>query len=126
MNEELNFYICPVCGNVITLLNGEIDNIKCCGRKMEKMEGNVTDAATEKHLPVCVKEGEELVVNVGEVEHPMEEEHYIMWIAQVKENRATFVKLQANTKPIARFPYEKGATIYSYCNKHGLWKMTIE
>ena len=23
-------------------------------------------------------------------------------------------------------PYEKGANLYSYCNKHGLWKSEVE
>ena len=54
---------------------------------------NTTDAATEKHVPVYEKVEDEIVVKVGEVEHPMEKEHYIMWIAQVTENRVNKVKL---------------------------------
>lgn len=56
----------------------------------------------------------------------MEKEHYIMWIAQVSENRITRVKLYPGQTTETRFPYISGATLYAYCNKHGLWKTTIE
>ena len=45
---------------------------------MEEMKANTTDAATEKHIPIYKKVEDEIVVSVGEVEHPMEKEHYIM------------------------------------------------
>ena len=69
---------------------------------------------------------DELVVKVGAVEHPMEKEHYIMWIAQVTENKTTRVRLYPEQATETRFPYIKGATLYAYCNKHGLWKTVIE
>ena len=75
----------------------------------------------------CAKKVEdEIVVSVGEVEHPMEKEHYIMWIAQVSENIITRVKLYPEQATETRFPYISGATLYAYCNKHGLWKTTIK
>ena len=82
--------------------------------------------ATEKHIPIYKKVEDEIVVSVGEVEHPMEKEHYIMWIAQVSENRITRVKLYPEQATETRFPYISGATLYAYCNKHGLWKTTIK
>ena len=90
------------------------------------MKANTTDASTEKHIPIYKKVGDEIVVSVGEVEHPMEKEHYIMWIAQVSENRTTHVRLYPEQKTETRFPYMSGATLYAYCNKHGLWKTTIK
>ena len=69
---------------------------------------------------------DEIVVKVGEVEHPMEKEHYIMWIAQVSENRTTRVRLYPEQATETRFPYIPGATLYAYCNKHGLWKTIVE
>ena len=44
---------------------------------MEKMTANTTDAAVEKHVPIYEKVEDELVVRVGEIEHPMEKEHYM-------------------------------------------------
>ena len=66
------------------------------------------------------------MVKVGAVEHPMEKEHYIMWIAQVTENKTTRVRLYPEQATETRFPYIKGATLYAYCNKHGLWKTEIK
>ena len=126
MKENVRFYRCPICGNIVGLIHGEMGHVRCCGVEMEEMIANSVDASVEKHVPIYEKVEDELVVKVGEVEHPMEKEHYIMWIAQVTENRTTRVRLYPEQGTETRFPYIKGATLYAYCNKHGLWKTTIE
>ena len=126
MKENVRFYKCEKCGNVIGLINGDSDRITCCGQKMTLMNPNTVDAAQEKHIPVYEKEGNEIVVKIGSMEHPMETDHYIMWIAQVTENKTIRVRLHPGEKAEARFPYEAGALLYAYCNKHGLWKTEVE
>jgi superoxide reductase len=126
MERNTVFYKCPICGNIIGLINGDINHTRCCGVEMELMVANSQDAATEKHVPVYEKEGNEIVVRVGEVEHPMEEDHYIMWIAQVSDNETTRVRLKPEQKPEARFKYIPNSTVYAYCNKHGLWKTEVK
>ena len=126
MEENVRFYRCKVCGNMIGLIHGNSENISCCGEKMELLHANSTDAATEKHVPVYEKDGNEIVVRVGEVEHPMEEDHYIMWIAQVSEDRTTRVRLHPGQATETRFPYIPGSVLYEYCNKHGLWKKEVK
>ena len=126
MERNTVFYKCPICGNIIGLINGDINHIRCCGVEMELMVANSQDAATEKHVPVYEKEGNEIIVRVGEVEHPMEEDHYIMWIAQVSDNETTRVRLKPEQKPEARFKYIPNSTVYAYCNKHGLWKTEVK
>ena len=126
MKENVKFYICPICGNVIGLIEGDASRIVCCGKPMEQLVANTMDASVEKHVPAYEKVEDELVVRVGEVEHPMEKEHYIMWIAQVTDNRTTRVKLYPEQATETRFPYIKGSTLYAYCNKHGLWKTVVE
>ena len=125
MKENTRFYICPICGNVIGLIGGDMKHVTCCGKPMQLLEANTVDAATEKHVPVYERVEDELVVKVGEVEHPMEKDHYIMWIAQVTDNRTTRVRLYPEQATETRFPYIKDAAIYAYCNKHGLWKTKI-
>ena len=120
------FYRCPICGNIIGLIEGDINHMRCCGKEMELMVANSVDASQEKHVPVYERVEDEIAVKVGEIEHPMEKDHYIMWIAQVSENRTTRVRLYPEQGAETRFPYIKGATLYAYCNKHGLWKTTIE
>ena len=124
MNQK--FYICKHCGNVIEKVEDKGVPVVCCGEVMKELQAGIEDAAFEKHIPVYTVEGDTVHVFVGEVEHPMEKEHYIMWIAQVSENRITRVKLHPEQATETRFPYISGATLYAYCNKHGLWKTTIK
>lgn len=126
MEKNVRFYRCPICGNVIGLIEGNAEHIMCCGKPMELMEANSTDAAQEKHVPSCEKVGNEIVVKVGEVEHPMVDDHYIQWIAQVSENRTTRVRLEPGQTTETKFPYIPNSTIFAYCNKHGLWKAIID
>lgn len=126
MSQNIKFYKCPICGNVIEIVEGNIENIKCCGQNMQKIEANTTDAATEKHIPIYERVEDEIVVKIGEVEHPMEKEHYINWIMQVKDNVINKVILYPEQSTQTRLPYIKGSTIYAYCNKHGLWKNEVE
>ena len=126
MSKNVRFYRCNKCGNVIGLIHGNSENIKCCEEEMELLYANTTDGATEKHVPVYEKDGNEIIVRVGEVEHPMEEEHYIMWIAQVSDNRTTRVRLHPGQATEVRFPNIPESTLYAYCNKHGLWKKEVK
>ena len=126
MKEKIIFYKCPICGNIIELIEGDNSHIVCCGKQMEELKANTVDAAVEKHIPVYEKIEDEIVVRVGELEHPMEKDHYIMWIAQVTENKMIRVQLYPEQSTETRFPYIKGASLYAYCNKHGLWKNIIK
>lgn len=123
---ENKLYRCPICGNIICLEEGKIDNITCCGKTMEEIIPNTIDASHEKHVPAYMKQDNEIIVTVGEIEHPMEENHFIMWILYISKNKTIRVNLTPAEKPVATFPYEKGATIYAYCNLHGLWKKDVE
>lgn len=125
MKENVRFYLCPICGNAIGLIDGNMDHVTCCGRKMELMKANSTDASQEKHVPVYETVEDEIVVKVGENEHPMDKDHYIMWIAQVSDNQTTRIRLFPEQGTEVRFKYIPKSTVYAYCNKHGLWKTEI-
>lgn len=124
--KEVKYYRCPVCGNVIEVVKGNVNLVKCCGQTPVLMEANTVDAAVEKHVPVYEIEGEEIVVKVGEVIHPMEDAHYITFITLVTNDRVIRVDLKPGDEPVVRLPYVSGSVIYEYCNLHGLWKNTIE
>lgn len=127
MNKKnTSFYKCEICGNIIGLIDGDVEHLMCCGKKLTKLEANVEDAAVEKHVPVYEKVENEIVVKVGSVEHPMEKEHYIMWIAQMTDNETTRIRLYPEQETTVRFKYVPGATLYAYCNKHGLWKADVK
>ena len=86
---------------------------------------NSVDASLEKHVPFCEIKDDKVYVTIGEVVHPMEEDHYIEWIAMVKGNKIIKYLLKPNEEPKAIFDYEENSTIFAYCNKHGLWKKEI-
>ena len=126
MKNELVIKKCNRCGATVKVIedcNCEGCGIVCCGEPMQVMVPNSVDAAVEKHVPTYEILDDELVVKVN---HVMEKEHFIEWIALVKENKEYTVKLYPEQDAVARFPYLKGATLYAYCNKHGLWKAEVE
>lgn len=116
---------CNVCGNVIFILDDNGGKLECCNGEMELMALGASDGASEKHIPVIVQDGDEIVVSVGSVLHPMDEDHYINWIALTDDTSVNFINLKPNDKPEVRFPYVKGSIVYAYCDKHGLWKAIV-
>ena len=125
MSNELVVKKCKSCGAVVNVLDdcNCKCGIQCCGEEMEKLIPNSVDAAVEKHVPTYEKDGDKIVVKVN---HVMEDEHYIEWVCFVTENRQCMVKFKPSESAEARFPYVSGSAIYSYCNKHGLWKKDVE
>ena len=124
--KEVKYYRCPICGNVIEVVNGNVNMVKCCGATPVLMEANTVDAAVEKHVPVYEIDGEEIIVKVGEVIHPMEDAHYITFITLVTNDRVIRVDLKPGDEPVVRLPYVSGSVIYEYCNLHGLWKNEVK
>ena len=126
MKNELIIKKCTSCGATVKVIedcNCEGCGILCCGKPMLEMKPNSVDAAVEKHVPTYEVEESEILVKVN---HVMETEHYIEWISLVHDNKEHIVKLQPEENAECRFPYVKGATLYAYCNKHGLWKTEVE
>ncbi len=121
----MQFKKCKHCNAVIKVVNDCFcDNcgIICCNEKMESIIPNSEECAVEKHLPTYQIDNDKLIVRVN---HVMEEEHFISCIGLVTKNQEIMVQFSKNDSPIAEFPYEKGSTIYAYCNKHGLWKTEV-
>ncbi|MBQ9827274.1 MAG: desulfoferrodoxin, partial [Lachnospiraceae bacterium] len=107
------------------LVKGSKCPTMCCGQPMEEIIPGTTDAAVEKHVPVCEIVDGIVNVTVGEVEHPMIEAHYIEWIS-IQTNFGNQRKaLKPDTPPKASFallPGEEIEAVYAYCNLHSLWK----
>ena len=121
--ERLQVYKCSVCGNIAELLHVGGGELVCCGQPMNYLKENTTDAATEKHLPVIEKTEDGILVKVGSVEHPMEENHYIQWIELIADGKAYRQFLNPGDKPQALFKVN-GDSFFAreYCNLHGFWK----
>ena len=124
---DMKFYICEHCGNIIEYVKESGVPVMCCGQKMTELVPGTSDGAHEKHVPVVTVDGDKVTVEVGSVEHPMVEAHYIQWIAIETTKGNQRVELTPNDKPRAEFKLADGAKFiaaYEYCNLHGLWKTT--
>jgi superoxide reductase len=123
--RELVLKKCLKCGaliKVITDCTCEECGIKCCGENMKLVKPNSVDAAVEKHIPTYEINEDSLVVTVN---HVMDEDHYIEWIAFINEKREEYVYFKPGDECKAIFKFDKG-TLYSYCNKHSLWTSDIK
>ena len=121
----MKFYICDHCKKIITVVNESGVPVMCCGQKMTELVPGTVDAAVEKHVPVCEANDDMVTVTVGEVEHPMLEEHSIQWIALETVNGCQIKYLKPGEKPVANFAIlddDEVVAVYEYCNLHGLWK----
>ena len=124
----MKFYVCKHCGNIIAYAKNKGVPVMCCGEKMSELVPGSVDAATEKHVPVISVEGNKVTVTVGEVEHPMAEEHFIEWIVLETSTGSQMKALTPGEKPQAVFALadgEKAVAAYAYCNLHGLWKAEV-
>ena len=116
---------CEKCGAMVHVLEDcHCGNcgIQCCGEQMKELVPNSVDAAVEKHVPVCEVRDEKVYVTVN---HVMDEDHYIEWIAFECEHKTTFKYLKPGKDAKAHCKYKPGMTVYAYCNKHGLWKAEV-
>ena len=107
MNEML-FYRCEKCGNIVALVKSAGGTLTCCGQKMTMLKANSTDAAREKHVPALAIGSGKIKVTVGSAIHPMTAEHFIEWIAHVTNNRIDIVRLKPGMEPKAEFANYSG------------------
>lgn len=112
-----SFYVCPVCGNVITSTGNAL--VSCCGvtlSPLEAEEGEAEDGILIKRI-----ENEHFV----QIENPMTKEHYISFVSYVTSDRVQTVKLYPETDASCRFPVCGRGYIFYYCNRHGLMKFRV-
>ena len=128
MKNNNRFYICEHCGNIVEMVNNAGVPLMCCGQKMTALEAGTVEASHEKHIPVVEHSGNTVTVNVGSVEHPMAEEHSILWVELVTDKGVQRKNLEVGKPPVVTFELsnENPIEVYAYCNLHGLWKSEIK
>ena len=111
------FYVCPVCGNVITTTGEAV--VSCCGITLPPLEPETSD---EEHgINVEIIE-DEYFVTVG---HPMTKEHYISFLAAVSDQGIQLTKLYPEGNAETRFRHYCVRKMYAYCNRHGLFMLKM-
>ena len=119
---EFKLYKCRICGNVAYKVVDSGVQLVCCGEDMSELEANTTDGAVEKHVPVVAEKDGIADIAVGSVTHPMEEKHYIMFIAAQSEDTVTIKRLRPGGQPVLKVLAGEGVKAYELCNLHGYWK----
>lgn len=127
MCEKSKFYVCEHCGNLVGMINSSGVPMICCGQKMTKIEAGTVEASREKHIPVAEVADGKVKVTVGSVEHPMAEEHSILWVYLETDKGGQRKCLKPGEAPTVEFALagETPIAVYAYCNLHGLWKTEL-
>lgn len=128
MNNSKKFFICSVCGNLIEMIDHKGPKVVCCGKAMNELLANTTEASVEKHIPVLNINENKVKVQVGSTLHPMTQEHHISWIYLLTTQGVQRKHLEIDSDPIIEFTLtedDKVLEAYAYCNLHGLWKVEL-
>ncbi|PIP13802.1 MAG: desulfoferrodoxin [bacterium (Candidatus Stahlbacteria) CG23_combo_of_CG06-09_8_20_14_all_34_7] len=122
--ELREIYRCDICGNVIEIVNTGSPSLVCCGKPMIKLIAKSGDEGKEKHIPVIEELGDKVIVKIGSIPHPMENDHYIVFIEVMTERDIFRRELKPGDNPSAIFNIKKSEIkeVREYCNKHMLWK----
>lgn len=113
--KRIKFYLCPTCGNVL-FGTGEAE-ISCCGRRLTPLA--VQQATPDHHIQVQEVDNDYDVT----IEHEMNKQHYITFVAYVCYDRVLLVKLYPEQAAEVRVPKRGKGELYACCNRHGLWKL---
>ena len=110
-----NFYICPVCANVIHATGNAL--ISCCGITLPPLEAEEPDI--DHSVRIEAVEDEHFVT----IDHPMTKQHHISIVAYVTTDRVQLVKLYPEGNAETRLQLRGFGQLYWYCNHHGLFRI---
>ena len=123
----LKFFKCNNEGIVIPVTKCFTNDFSFEG--VQEITPNEVEASVEKHKPVVTVSEETVTVNVGNVAHPMTEEHAITTVILETQTGGQYRYLPHDSEPVVQFRLAKGEkalAAYAYCNLHGLWKAEID
>ena len=112
-----NFYVCPVCGNVIHSMGEAV--IHCHGILLTTCQPEVPD---DTHKVCIEKVEDEYYVRV---EHAMTKQHYISFIAALGSDKMQMVKLYPEGNAEARVKVNGVRKLLFYCNRDGLFSVDV-
>lgn len=115
--KKICFYVCPVCGNVITSISET--GVSCCGKKLKALTPE--KAEETNRLSVEIIENEYFISS----EHDMTREHYISFIAFLTGDTLILRKQYPEWNLQTRFPFFSHGRLIWYCTQHGLFYQDI-
>jgi superoxide reductase len=126
MVKQNQIYRCSICKNVVEIVYAGGGNLVCCNQPMELVRpidiGDEKSAVSQKHVPIIEKMNGSVKIVVGEIIHPMTENHHIVWIELICDGKVCRKFLKVGDRPEATFRVEgSNFKARAYCNIHGLW-----
>ena len=113
--KNVKFYVCPICGNIITSVGEAV--VCCCGVNLPPLE---LESNCNNHIMTVENIEDEIYLHS---DHPMTKEHYISFIAVIRDNMCELIKLYPEGNCEARVRFGRIKHIYFYCNRDGLFKL---
>lgn len=115
--KKVQFYVCPVCGNIIAAMGS--GSYSCCGITLPKQDAEECD---DNHfIQIEAVENEYCIT----LHHPMEKNHYVSFVAYVTSGNVEIAKLYPEQDISVRFKRKGHGFLYVYCNRHGMFKKMI-
>ncbi len=113
--QKMLFYVCPVCGNILTSTGSA--SISCCGRKLRAL----TSSSDTQRPEISIQEMD--IDYFISIRHDMEKSHYIAFAAYVLCDRVFLIRLYPEQTAEFRIPLLKTrGDLYVYCTRHGMQK----
>ena len=114
--KKTKFYVCPVCGNVITAL-GE-GAFSCCGINLPALSPEKAEEGSYK----IERPENDIFIRFN---HPMMKDHYISFAAIMTFDGIMIKKLYPEQNPEVRFPWFGKGKIFYFCNRDGLFELDL-
>lgn len=109
-------HVCPVCGNVLLSTGAAV--ISCCGIQLPALDAEEPD---EEHRPSLDRVEDEVFLTL---DHPMTKDHYIAFIAALRDNGWEIIRLYPEGPAEARIRLARVRKLLWYCNHHGLFALS--
>lgn len=126
MTEEKQVCRCNICGNMVEVLHLGVGKLICCENEMQLLKEKNEGVGPEKHVPIVEQTKDGIKVKIGEISHPMEENHCIEWVELVTDKGIYRKVFKPGDNPEAEFKINiedvNEVSAREYCSIHGLWK----
>lgn len=116
--KKLRFYVCPVCGNLLTAMSDSA-SVSCCGKLLEPLSPH--RASEDERLHVEKIETEYFISSA----HPMTRAHHIAFVALVTGDCIVLRKQYPEWDLQARIPMLAHGRLVWYCTQDGLFEQLL-
>lgn len=119
--NRMRVYRCAICDTTVEVLEQWGAELTCCGRCMEPAVEHSWGDGDDDHVPVIETTAAGVWVHVG-ADHPMDDDHRILWIELLADGRCSRQHLEPGQAPQASFDFRgRDMIARAYCNVNGLW-----